>query len=185
VTRSLSTILAFGLCVLAGACATTIYAGPSAGDSRVGDAMQQPFRDINWTRENPPEILKHAASDPYVLSSDAQCDAILADIDALNAVLGPDVDSYDVDATSSVDAGGLTAGAVLSVIGLPFRGVFRWLSGAEHREKLLADAILSGVARRSFLKGAARNAGCVSEQMQLSAPSESLSDEARANASPD
>ena len=33
---------------------------------------------------------------------------------------------------------------------------------SDQREKVLADAILSGVARRSFLKGAARQAGCPS-----------------------
>jgi len=124
--------------------------------------MQQPFRDVSFMREDPPDILKRAAADPYVLTNDTKCDQILAEIAALDLVLGPDVDQYDVDATSNVDAGGLAAGAVLSIIGLPFRGAFRWLSGAERREKVLADAILSGVARRAFLKGAARTTGCSS-----------------------
>jgi hypothetical protein len=54
----------------------------------------------------------------------------------------------------------MTVDAIGGVIGLPFRGVIRTLSGADYRERVLADAILSGIARRAFLKGAGRAAGC-------------------------
>lgn len=122
--------------------------------------MQQPFRDLSWMREEPPEILKRAVLDPYRLAEGVACDEFLAEIAALDVLLGPDVDAYEVGDNSDVDAGGLATDAVASFVGLPFRGIFRWISGADQREKVLADAILSGVARRSFLKGAARKTGC-------------------------
>lgn len=148
------------LCSSVSACATTIYAGPHANQDQVGDAMQQPFRDISWMREDPPEILKHAVLEPYRLAEEIQCEEIMSEIIALDLLLGPDVDEYEVDEQSGGDAFGLAADAVASFIGLPFRGVLRWVSGADEREKVLADAILSGVARRSFLKGAARGSRC-------------------------
>ena len=153
-------ILALGLCLAVCACATTTYAGPPSRGNRVSNAMEQPFRDISWMREDPPEILKRAVIFPYQLASDVPCDELFSEIAALDVLLGPDVDAYVVDDDSGVDAGGLATDAVADLFGLPFRGVFRWITGVDQREKVLADAILSGVARRSFLKGAARQAGC-------------------------
>lgn len=156
-----SLVRGVGICLmLAGGCASTTYSGPSASESRVSGALQQPFRDVSWMREEPPEVLKSAVLDPYRLADEAQCDQFFSEIATLDLLLGPDVDAYDVNDGSAADAGGLAADAVASFVGLPFRGVFRWLSGAEKREKVLADAILSGMARRAFLKGAARKTGC-------------------------
>ncbi|MEQ1608856.1 MAG: hypothetical protein ABL956_07815 [Hyphomonadaceae bacterium] len=122
--------------------------------------MGQPFRDISWMREEPPEILKRAVVDPYRFAADVPCDELSSEIATFDVLLGPDVDAYDVNDDSGSDAGSLAVDAVAGSFGLPFRGVFRWISGADQRAKVLADAILSGVARRSFLKGVARKAGC-------------------------
>lgn len=153
-------ILPFGFCLALSACATTTYAGPSSSGSRVGNAMAQPLRDISWMREDPPESLSQAMLDPYRLAGDVSCDELLSEIAALNVLLGPDVDAYEVTGDSGAYAGGLAIDAIAGIVGLPFRGVFRWVSGADKREKALAAAILSGVSRRSFLKGAARQMGC-------------------------
>jgi len=149
--------LLFGLCTMAASSCTTTHANK---DNQIGSAVQQPFRDVSLVREEPPEILKRAAAAPYDLQILPDCGAVFAEIAALDFVLGPDVDKVDVNEKTDIDAGGLTAGAIGSVIGLPFRGVIRTVSGAEYREKVLADAILSGVARRAFLKGVALAAGC-------------------------
>jgi hypothetical protein len=153
-------VLLMGSCLAVSACATTTYAGPNSNQNQVGDAIQQPFRDISWMREEPPEILKLAVLDPYRLAGEVVCQELLEEIVVLEVLLGPDVDAYELEDDSGIDAGSLAVDAVASLVGLPFRGVFRWISGADQREKVLADAILSGVARRSFLKGAARMAGC-------------------------
>lgn len=163
--RGFSLSLAIGTCVstLAGCAATTYSDRP--GDTRIRGAFEQPFRDVSWMRENPPEILIRVVEAPYGLES-AECSAILEEISALDLVLGPDVDAPlegedDDDEESSTDATGLMSGAIRSVVGLPYRGIFRRLSGAEHREHELQDAILAGLARRAFLKGVGRHAGCL------------------------
>ena len=129
--------------------------------------MSQPFRDVSWMREEPPEILKQAVLEPYRLADAVSCDQLVAEIVALDVLLGPDVDAFDVTEDTGADAGGLAIDAIASFVGLPFRGVFRWISGADKREKVLADAILSGVSRRSFLKGVARQVGCSLEPAEL------------------
>ncbi len=143
-------------------CATTTYAD-RAGDARVRGAFEQPFRDVSWMREDPPEVLTRVIEAPYGLES-VECSAILNEISALDLVLGPDLDApkeNEEDEESSTDATGLMSGAIRSVIGLPYRGIFRRLSGAEHRENVLEKAILAGLARRAFLKGVGRHAGCL------------------------
>jgi hypothetical protein len=150
-------LFGLGLYALAASSCTTTHTNR---DSQIGSAVQQPFRDVSLVRDEPPEILKRAAAAPYDLQLPLDCSAAFAEIAALDAVLGLDVDKVDVNKKINIDAGGLTAGAIGSVIGLPFRAVIRTVSGAEFREKVLADAILSGVARRAFLKGAAHAAEC-------------------------
>jgi hypothetical protein len=150
-----------GLWLLVVGSCTTTYAGRPESDDRVGDVVGQPFRDISLVRENPPEILKRAVAAPYFLPDKPECGAIVSEISELDRVLGPDVDTQRLnDGKSGVDATGLATNAIGDVIGLPFRGVVRKLSGAEQSEKALANAILSGMARRAYLKGVAYSAGC-------------------------
>jgi hypothetical protein len=128
----------------------------------MGNAVGQPFKDFGVTREDPPEILKRAAMAPYALLNGQECGALLDEIAAIDGVLGPDLDAQDIYAKQSgTDAAALAADAIRGVIGLPFRGVIRWVSGADAREKVLADAILAGMVRRAYLKGAAHAAGCL------------------------
>jgi len=159
-TENRHRVVVFGLCVAVSACATTTYSGPGPSGNRVGQVMEQPLRDISWMREEPPEILKQAALKPYELAEGVPCGELTSEIAALDLFLGADIDAYDANEESGVDAGGLAIDAVSDVFGLPFRGVLRWISGAGKREKVLANAILSGLARRSFLKGVARGAHC-------------------------
>ena len=152
-------------------CATTTYAH-RAGDDRVGGAFQQPFKDVSWMREDPPEVLKHAVTSPYALETTRECSAILNEISALDLVLGPDLDTpaQKKKATFGLDPVGLLTGAIGGVVGLPYRGIVRKVSGAEQREKVLADAIFAGMARRAFLKGAARASDCLAPTPPTSEP---------------
>jgi hypothetical protein len=136
-------------------CAATTYSH-RGGDNRVSDAAGEPFRDVGWTRENPPEVLIRAAEAPYALPSDTECSAILNEISALDLVLGPDLDRSDeLEEEASFDASGLLSGAIGGIIGLPYRRIIRRVSGAEGRESVLRDAIRAGMVRRAFLKGVA------------------------------
>lgn len=141
-------------------CASTTYAH-HVGDSRVHGAFEQPFRDVSVMRENPPDVLIHAATAPYDLPGDGGCGAILDEIGALDAVLGPDLDAPNQPrAQSSTDVSAFVSGAIGGVIGLPFRSIVRRLSGAETRAQAVGDAIFAGMVRRAFLKGVARAENC-------------------------
>jgi hypothetical protein len=66
----------------------------------------------------------------------------------LDKVLGQDIGAInDNDGT-------LVTSAVKSVVSLPFSGVIRRITGAQKRDQAYEDALVAGVARRAYLKGA-------------------------------
>lgn len=155
--------------VAAGGCASTTYAH-RAGDNRIQGAFEQPFRDVSVMRENPPDVLIHAAQGPYALPGDGGCSAILAEIAALDLVLGPDLDATDrPPSRSNTDVASLVSGAVGGIIGLPYRSIVRTLSGAENRARVVREAIFAGMVRRAFLKGVAHADNCAATSATPSA----------------
>lgn len=139
--------VAFAALVLAG-CATTQAARPPGDDA--GKAVVQPLKDLSLIRQRPPEALTRAAADPY--APPGACEDSAREIADLDAALGPDV---DVKSAKGGDfASDLVGDAIQGAVGLPFRGVVRKISGAEKRDRDLARAVLAGVVRRAFLKGA-------------------------------
>jgi hypothetical protein len=169
VSKSFSPLLGLSrLAITASGCTTTH--APDKSENSIGGAVQQPLRDVSLLREEPPEILKRAAAAPYSLKNKPDCGAMLAEIASLDEVLGPDVDKVEVDEGFSINPAGVAAGAIRGVVGLPFRGVIRMLSGADQRDRVLADAIVSGIARRAFLRGAALVSACQESTKPLSSP---------------
>lgn len=145
-----SVVLALSL----GACATQapLKPGPVEG------AVVQPFQDIGLVRGEIPAVLKSAVAAPYELGNPPDCAAMASEVAAIDAVLGPDIDAPAVKGGQGPVK--LFAAAIRGALGLPFRGVVRQISGAEKRDEARAEAVLAGVSRRAFLKGAARAAGC-------------------------
>lgn len=138
-----------GLSLLAG-CATQPMARPGA-DSDLGRAAVQPLHDLSVIRETAPEVLLRAAVAPYDLTHASDCPSLQTELRALDDALGPDLTPNGK--TAGVTVGGLAADLVAGVVGLPFRGVVRWASGARSREAGLKAAVLAGMVRRGFLKG--------------------------------
>lgn len=138
-------------------CATALALSSCASPSApVGQAVGQPFRDLSVVRETTPEALQRSAASPYVRPAD--CAAIRAELAALDAALGPDLDA---PRTSDGQAGAeLLAEAISEVVSLPFRGVVRRISGAHQRDRQKAEAIVAGVGRRGYLRGLATERGC-------------------------
>jgi hypothetical protein len=154
------TLLAVGALSMLAACA--------APSEPVGQAVATPLSDLNIVRAEIPPALQAAQRAPYARPAQPGCHGLAAEVAALDAVLGADL---DVPATPS-DPGLLERGtgvaghaavdAVRDAAGgvIPFRGWVRRLTGAERYAREVAAAIAAGGVRRAYLKGLGAAAGC-------------------------
>ncbi len=141
----------------------------SRAATQVTDAATAPLSDLNLVNAPIPAALAAASKGPYLPPSDASCAGLSAEVKALDAVLGPDLDTPASPANPGLIERGLTAvgdaaigtvrGATQAVV--PFRRWVRKLSGAERYSREVAAAIAAGGVRRSFLKGLGHAGGCV------------------------
>lgn len=122
------------------------------------DAVASPLTDLNIVSRDIPPTLQLAQIEPYRLEGLAECPALWDEIEALDAVLGPDADA-PADKDGIVNKGLKTGGSFLSGF-IPFRGIVRRVSGAKAEEDRFEAAVYAGVARRSFLKGVAQGREC-------------------------
>lgn len=145
--------------------------------NRIGEAATTPLRDLNLAQDAIPAILQEAKQKPYFVPADQSCTTLYAEVRALDAVIGPDIDAPGKDGERGLmERGGDAAGD--AVIGafqrtvegvVPFRSWIRKLSGAERRAREVAEALLAGGARRAFLKGMASARGCANYYDDLAA----------------
>lgn len=141
---------------------------PNKTATQVGQAVTTPFSDLNLVRAQIPPVLAAAQKGPYALPTERSCAALASEVQSLDAVLGPDLDTPATAANPGLvergtgavgDAAvGALRGAAEGVI--PFRGWVRKLSGAERYSKDVAAAIAAGTIRRAYLKGLGQAAGC-------------------------
>lgn len=142
-------------------------ASSKAGNG-IGDAATTPLSDLNLVRAAIPPALRAAQQGPYAAPADRSCATLGADIQALDAALGADLDTPpSADDPGLVERGAGAAGdaAVGAVRGaaegvVPFRGWIRKLTGAERHSREVAAAIAAGTIRRAYLKGLGQAAGC-------------------------
>ncbi len=158
--------------LLLAACSTTpatsdAPARPAAvSPKNVTDAALSPLNDLNLVRADIPEVLQAAMHAPYAAPGDKSCPALTAAVEALDAVLGADLDAPATERSlierSSDAAGGAAVGALRGAAEgvVPFRGWVRKLTGAERYSRQVAAAIAAGTARRAYLKGLGQAAGC-------------------------
>jgi hypothetical protein len=108
-----------------------------------------------------PEKLLSIQAEPYSLSGLTRCSHIIAEVEELNAVLGPDVNEGE-EATRDEKRErtvGRVAGSVAGSI-IPFRGLIGEVTGANAERRRYAEAIYAGTVRRGFLKGVGLERGC-------------------------
>lgn len=132
------------------------------------DAVTAPLDDLNLKHIAIPDVLKRAVAGPYDMEGLKTCEAIAAEVGRLDEALGPDLDEPPAPDTRTRGqklrkaAGDAAVGAIgdktRSV--LPFRGWIRKLSGAERRDRRVAEAIGAGKIRRGYLKGAGMRMNC-------------------------
>ncbi|MBW8883167.1 MAG: hypothetical protein JF615_17675, partial [Asticcacaulis sp.] len=141
----------------------------SEQDNDWSDAVQAPLEDLNLKRQEIPDILRNAVAKPYDLTGLDHCDAIAAEVAQLDGLLGKDFDeppappdtrtnSEKGKAFANKQAVGAMRNAARSVI--PFRGFFRYVTGAERLQKEVDTAIQAGKVRRAYLKGVGMNKNC-------------------------
>ena len=128
------------------------------GDT-VGGSLQQPLRDLNVMRDTPAEVLVQAGAAPYRPPADPVCSSISAELVLLDAALGRDIDAAGAGEKDDL-AAKLARDAIGDLIGLPYRGMVRRLTGAERAERESRARKLAGSIRRAFLKGWARSVDC-------------------------
>jgi hypothetical protein len=102
-----------------------------------------------------PDVLKQAATAPYIAPAGSDCEGASREIAALDAVLGPDADAPK---KGGADAGRVVGQAVKSLI--PYRSVVRIVTGADRKQRERDEAAMAGWARRGYLKGLQAGQGC-------------------------
>lgn len=132
------------------------------------DAVTAPLDDLNLKHIVIPDVLRRAVASPYDMEGLSTCEAIAAEVGRLDEALGPDLDEPPPPDTRTKGqklrkaAGDAAVGAIGDKTRslLPFRGWIRKLSGAERRDKRVAEAISAGKIRRGYLKGAGMRMNC-------------------------
>jgi hypothetical protein len=130
---------------------------------KVTNAIEKPLHDINLMRTEIPGVLQDAHRAPYAPIVAPDCGKLGSEIASLDEALGRDLDAAAADTRSgkdraidkAIDVGGSAASSFI-----PYRGVVRFVSGAEKHDKLVAGSILAGSIRRAYLKGVGESLGC-------------------------
>jgi hypothetical protein len=135
---------------------------PETSKEKAKDVITQPLNDLNVAQPEIPAILLRAKSTPYDAPSGGDCRALNSEIGDLDKALGPDLDlakgNKSVAKRVSDMTFDLARGAVSGLI--PFRGVVRYVTGAEKRAREINEALIAGTVRRSYLKGYGEMLGC-------------------------
>jgi hypothetical protein len=146
--------------LLAGCASARKEAAEGIG-SPIGQAVTRPASDLNLVRKTQPASVAAAYADPYRPPAEPACPNAAEEVRALDAALGDDLDAPAwKKSVESEKVGDIARDALGDLVGLPFRGVVRRVSGAEQRDRIARAMVLSGVARRAFLKGVAQARGC-------------------------
>ncbi|WP_141653096.1 hypothetical protein [Phenylobacterium immobile] len=127
-------------------------------------AAQAPLRDLNVVRVDVPPVLVNALADPYRRPPSTRCADLIAQLRPLNDALGDDIDQPSaVDESLGGQARPAAYGAMASVASdalIPFRGVVRYVTGANKHDQYVQSAIIAGYTRRAYLKGLGEARSC-------------------------
>jgi hypothetical protein len=121
-----------------------------------GNKVTEPFDG-----KEVPQKLKDIQDDPYSLRGLGRCAAIIAEVEELNAVLGPDVNER-VDKSLAKKREQTAARVAGSAIGsiIPFGGIIGEVTGANAERRRYNEAVYAGTVRRGFLKGVGLQKNC-------------------------
>lgn len=127
-------------------------------------AVETPLKDLGLMEDEIPARLEALISNPYTLEKGTTCDGLRTEMDALNELLGPDIDTPKMALASQDSAfsqgADLVSDAAIGFVRsqvniIPMRSIVRTLTGARKHEKRLARANEAGKLRRAYIKGVA------------------------------
>lgn len=121
------------------------------------DVAKTPMTDLNLSRIEIPALLVEAQQRPYSLVNLKDCTQLVAAVEELDRVLGPDLDLPQTE-RSRFSKGRIAQWAVGTFI--PFRSLIREISGANRQQREITAAVQAGLARRGFLKGVGSTRNC-------------------------
>jgi hypothetical protein len=132
------------------------------GEERAGQIATQPLADVNLKKKEITPVLQRAVDNAYSSAGTKNCATISAALAELNQSLGEDFDTpppeENRDQKREKGAGAVGKAVVNSLI--PFRGIVRYVSGAEKADQEYNLALSAGLTRRGYLKGIGRAKGC-------------------------
>ena len=149
-----------GLLLLSGLLPAAAFAQSGAQEDSTlesaGNKVTEPFDG-----KEVPQKLKDIQDDPYSLRGLRRCAAIIAEVQELNAVLGPDVNEQ-VDKSLGKKREQTAARVAGSAIGsiIPFGSIIGEVTGANAERRRYNEAVYAGTVRRGFLKGVGLQKGC-------------------------
>ena len=152
-------LVLFSVALLLSACSTQKSTSQNDTPQQIGDAVTAPLKDLNLVKTAIPTALRNAQKNPYAIPADTSCTSLAKEINALNEVLGKDLDTPATDKDDSLLTRNNVVNESVSAIrktteaAVPFRNWVRKLSGAERKSKAVAAAITAGSIRRAYLKG--------------------------------
>ena len=136
---------------------------PKSIDRQAGEIATQPLSDTNIKKRVIPPVLQQAVEDTYASDGTKSCKALTASITELDTALGDDFDAPPLAPATRdqkrQDGAGAVGKAVVNSL-IPFRGLVRYVSGAEKADQAYNMAMDAGLTRRGFLKGIGRQKGC-------------------------
>jgi hypothetical protein len=149
-------LTAVALAVVGVACPFSAFAGPVRIGEQTGLGLLGP---------EVPDVLKQAKAAPYAMPAGPVCESAVAELDALNQVLGPDAHEPQL---KSNQAAKLVTKAIRGLI--PHKDVLRFVTGAGRKEGALQQAAMAGWARRGFLRGLTQGCGQDTQVAAAQAP---------------
>lgn len=167
------TIGAVSLCEPVIAAPPPAGAPPVAPGKQVEEVVTQPIADVNLQKKEIPPKLIETLQNPYSLDGIRRCRDVIAEVEELNAVLGPDFDTpvEETLGTKRRNSAMTVAGSLITGL-IPFRSIIREVSGANRADQDYREAIYAGVVRRGFLKGYGKSRNCKAPGSPLPMPIE-------------
>lgn len=134
----------------------------------MGSVVASPFRDFGVMKAKIPPPLEKARTKPYDVKGLNTCEAVRDEVSDLDLVLGPDIDTPDIEKHRDMYNRGseMVASAAVDAVRsaanhfIPMRDTIRKISGADRAQKKVDKAMTAGRVRRGFLKSYGMQHNC-------------------------